>query len=219
MPATLTPPPAGAPLGDVARYYDLLRQQREAREGAPRIEPPPALAAPVFSRPLREERPAASVEPAPEVETAPAPVEEAYLPVRRAPEAAPAPAALLSIRVEPGDTMWSLAARHLGSGLLWKEIAAVNPAVSNPHFIRAGEALRLPAPAATLDAAQPTAPAADGERVLIAPGDSLWKIAAKTYGSGAAWTCIARANPQIADPDLIFAGQSLALPASCSPAR
>ena len=48
-------------------------------------------------------------------------------------------------------------------------------------------------------------------------GDSLWKIAEKTYGSGYKWVDIYNANKsQIQDPDLIYSGTTLNLPAGTS---
>ena len=49
----------------------------------------------------------------------------------------------------------------------------------------------------------------------IRPGDTLSQIAARAYGSAADWPAIWRANRrQVPDPDLIPAGQRLALPSS-----
>ena len=49
----------------------------------------------------------------------------------------------------------------------------------------------------------------------IRPGDTLSRIAAHAYGSGADWPAIWWANRrQVPDPDLITAGQRLALPSS-----
>ena len=49
----------------------------------------------------------------------------------------------------------------------------------------------------------------------IRPGDTLSQIAARAYGSGADWPAIWWANRrQVPDPDLITAGQRLALPSS-----
>ena len=48
----------------------------------------------------------------------------------------------------------------------------------------------------------------------VVPGDSLWKIALRQYGSGEAWRRIYEENRAvIADPALIYAGQQLRLPA------
>jgi len=52
-------------------------------------------------------------------------------------------------------------------------------------------------------------------QVRVKQGDTLTKIAHVTYGRAAAWRCIAKANPEIADVNRIYAGQQLLLPFSC----
>ena len=50
--------------------------------------------------------------------------------------------------------------------------------------------------------------------VIIKPGNSLWRIAARVYGSGFRYTEIYKANlDQIRNPDLIYPGQVFKLPA------
>jgi nucleoid-associated protein YgaU len=52
-----------------------------------------------------------------------------------------------------------------------------------------------------------------GGRVVVQPGNSLWRIARRIYGSGFEFTIIYDANrSQIRDPDWIYAGQILDLP-------
>lgn len=49
--------------------------------------------------------------------------------------------------------------------------------------------------------------------VIVQPGNSLWRIARSTYGSGFGFTTIYEANKdQIQNPDMIFPGQVFALP-------
>ncbi len=49
--------------------------------------------------------------------------------------------------------------------------------------------------------------------VVVQPGNSLWRLARRTYGSGFAYSLIFEANrEQISDPDLIYPGQVFALP-------
>ncbi len=49
--------------------------------------------------------------------------------------------------------------------------------------------------------------------VIVQPGNSLWRIARRTYGEGLRYTVIYQANAeQIRDPDLIYPGQVFALP-------
>ena len=62
--------------------------------------------------------------------------------------------------------------------------------------------------------AEPLTTMAAGTYVIVQPGNSLWRIARRTYGSGFAYTEIYGANlDQIKDADLIFPGQIFSLPA------
>ena len=50
-------------------------------------------------------------------------------------------------------------------------------------------------------------------RVIVQPGNSLWRIARRAYGSGAQYTIIYAANAaQIRNPDLIYPGQIFDVP-------
>ncbi|MDA1098804.1 MAG: LysM peptidoglycan-binding domain-containing protein [Proteobacteria bacterium] len=50
-------------------------------------------------------------------------------------------------------------------------------------------------------------------RVIVQPGNSLWRIARRVYGSGDRYTVIYQANDgQIRDPNMIFPGQVFKLP-------
>lgn len=49
--------------------------------------------------------------------------------------------------------------------------------------------------------------------IVVQPGNSLWRIARRTYGHGIRYTLIFEANKdQIRDPDLIYPGQVFTLP-------
>ncbi len=51
--------------------------------------------------------------------------------------------------------------------------------------------------------------------VIVQPGNSLWRIARRTYGEGVRYSVIFQANnDQIADPDLIFPGQIFLVPST-----
>lgn len=55
--------------------------------------------------------------------------------------------------------------------------------------------------------------AAGSESVIVQPGNSLWRIARRLYGSGWQYTVIYSANvDQIQDPDKIYPGQIFAIP-------
>jgi hypothetical protein len=61
--------------------------------------------------------------------------------------------------------------------------------------------------------AQPVDVSAGNQVVVVQPGNSLWLIASRTYGSGFRYTVIYQANKgQISDPDLIYPGQVFKLP-------
>jgi nucleoid-associated protein YgaU len=62
--------------------------------------------------------------------------------------------------------------------------------------------------------AEPSAVVAAGKAsVVVQPGNSLWRLARRSYGSGLKFTVIYQANrDQIRDPDLIYPGQVIALP-------
>jgi hypothetical protein len=50
-------------------------------------------------------------------------------------------------------------------------------------------------------------------QIVVQPGNSLWRIARRSYGQGTNFTLIYQANlDQIRDPDLIYPGQILTMP-------
>ena len=59
----------------------------------------------------------------------------------------PDPGSLRTHVVRPGDTLWELAERYLGSGYRWREILAVNARlVGGPRQLEVGQTLRIPRP-------------------------------------------------------------------------
>jgi hypothetical protein len=66
--------------------------------------------------------------------------------------------------------------------------------------------------------APPTEGVTAGTAVIVQPGNSLWRLARRTYGEGMRYALIFEANKsQIRDPDLIYPGQVFALPKSDGP--
>lgn len=105
--------------------------------------------------------------------------------------------------VQPGDELWSVAERELGSGDRWREVVALNPGLSSEAPLEQGATLLLPEDASW---APPT--------VVVEKGDTLWHIAESQLGDPTRWPEIHEANlDQIADPDQIDVGWALRIPA------
>jgi hypothetical protein len=67
--------------------------------------------------------------------------------------------------------------------------------------------------------ASPAELALTADRVIVQPGNSLWRIARRTYGRGIMYTVIYQANDRrIFDPDLIYPGQVFFLPSGAETA-
>ena len=79
------------------------------------------------------------------------------------------------------------------------------------HVDEAGKVLaRVEIPFAR---AEPLGEMPPGGFIIVQPGNSLWRIARRTYGSGFGYSVIYDANrDQIKDPDLIYPGQIFTLP-------
>jgi LysM repeat protein len=153
---------------------------------------------------------------------APAPADPA--PAAAVPADLPAPSgAPVYHTVQRGETLASIARAY---GVAWPDIAAAN-GLSNPNQIFGGQQLLIPsatgstvaavAPAsanpapAVVDPAPAPAAATGTERThVVQAGEHLAAIA-RAYGIG--WPTIARAN-NITDPNQIYAGQVLIIPAS-----
>lgn len=112
-----------------------------------------------------------------------------------------------SYEVQPGDELWSIAERELGSGERWRDIVALNPGVTESSRLSPGATLQLPQD-------EPPAPT-----VVVEEGDTLWHIAEDQLGDPHRWPEIHQANLyQIQDPDQIDVGWELQLPPSADEA-
>ncbi len=138
--------------------------------------------------------------------------------------------------VKPRDSLSDIARQHLGSAAKWREIAAVNPGkVGKNGEIRSGDVLRIPLVAGssarvpsiggTPEVKKPevkvpeqklaASKAVETTRTyVVQPNDSLSQIAQKVLGSSKRMDEILALNKdKIDDPNEIYAGLSLRLPA------
>ncbi|MFE2470311.1 LysM peptidoglycan-binding domain-containing protein [Streptomyces mirabilis] len=138
---------------------------------------------------------------------------------------------------------WDLAEKYLGSGQRWQDIAALNPDIpglaAGDHYLPKGAVIKLPADACPAQATHTTnANAAaskttasskssgqnNGREYVVQPGDYLSKIAQRQLGDAAEWPELFEANKgeqqphghTFSNPDLIFPGQELTLPADAN---
>ncbi|MGH9786675.1 MAG: LysM peptidoglycan-binding domain-containing protein [Terriglobia bacterium] len=191
--------PDDIPLGDVARFYRNQREKEAA--GTPEFAANGPSTVSVDIEPWLFPIPLASPLPT---------TLDSFFPPRGVSEPAwdTPQVSGETVRVERGDTLWKIAARHLGSGSQWPKIMAANPALQNPNQIQPGQQLLLPL------SAEKVSPA--GKQIQVRAGDSLWKLAATQFGTGHAWACLAAANPGIENANRIYPGQVLVIPSTCS---
>ena len=165
------------------------------------VAPAVSAPAPVASTPSLARKVAPSVAPvAPPVAPVANPALSTVNPVSPA-------AGSRSVTVRSGDTLWKIAQENLGHGTRWREVLAVNPAITSPEALKAGMQINLPA-----DVRAPRA-----SKVKVNAGDTLTKIAQAQYGKAGYWRCILSGNPSLTDPNRIYEGQDLVLPSECKP--
>ena len=129
----------------------------------------------------------------------------------------------------PHDTLWSLAAAHLGSPYRWQQLFDLNRGrlepggqLDDPNLIYSGWTLEVPVGAVRSSAETAPPPKVDPVYV-VQPGDTLWSLAAAHLGSPYRWQQLfdlnrGRLEPggQLDDPNLICAGWTLEFPAGAT---
>jgi DNA-binding SARP family transcriptional activator/nucleoid-associated protein YgaU len=148
-------------------------------------------------------------------------------------DAAETAAPMATVVVQRGDSPWSLAETHLGDGMRWRELWELNASRAQPDgrtwatpdvAIQPGWELAVPGTVA----AAPAAPSAPATEVTVAPGDNFWSLAESEVGAAWGreptdaevaphWRALVDANSEAlappGDPDLIYPGQTFAVPA------
>lgn len=160
------------------------------------------------------------------------PAAPAAPPAPPAPSAPSAPPAGKRYRIQPRDTLSSIAAAHYGNRGKWRAIFEANRSViADPDRLPAGKEIVIPPlapqaapPPATAAAPREGAPpalalpagrtASAGQRThVVEAGETLSSIAEKTLGSRAKWKAIFEANKEkLASPDALELGMELTIP-------
>jgi len=105
--------------------------------------------------------------------------------------------------VQPGDTVWDLAQQH---GVSVDAIVAAN-GLANPHLIRIGARLTIPASGAMAPTASAALPSTTTH--IVEPGDTLWDLATH---HGTTVDALVALN-SLTNPSLIRIGQRIQVPA------
>lgn len=117
--------------------------------------------------------------------------------------------------VKKGDSLWKIATSNYGSGYNWVDISRVNK-LKNPGKLMVGQKLVLPKVAEKIVAADTigqTQTKIEAGNYKVVRGDSLWKIAVRTYGDGYQWVKIWKNNKaKFRDPNKLEIGMELVLP-------
>ncbi len=121
--------------------------------------------------------------------------------------------------VEKGDSLWKIASKFYGHGSSWRRIYEDNKLViKDPSRLYKGQQLIIRLTNTAGCAPDPIVSLSDGGALegtvyRIQPGDRLWTIASRAYGSGKLWTLIYEANRvSIVDPERIRVGQVINIP-------
>ncbi|MDB5101650.1 MAG: hypothetical protein JWM80_6071 [Cyanobacteria bacterium RYN_339] len=128
------------------------------------------------------------------------------------------PAVPATYTVKPGDTLKAIAAAKLGNADRWREIYELNrQTLPSPGVVAPGTQLQMPADAAgtATTGAGPSLGRAVASHHTVRPGDSLALLARRYLGSESRWPELYYANShKIANPNWLFPGQVLAIPAA-----
>jgi nucleoid-associated protein YgaU len=110
------------------------------------------------------------------------------------------------VAVQRGQSWWKLAEMYLGDGARWPELRALNAHAEGPkELLLQGSMVLLPDNLNLTNRARK-------RTIQVQKGDSLWSLAQQYFGRGAAWGCLATANPEVVDYTHLAIGTKLQLP-------
>ena len=114
-----------------------------------------------------------------------------------------------SYTVNQNDTLMKIAFEIYGDYEQWRVIKDSNPEkIGSDNMIKEGMTLTFPEPAEEFVQSK------NGDPYLIKRGDTLTSISKNAYGTSRHWKAIWKNNtPLIKDPNLIFAGFTIYMPA------
>ncbi len=118
--------------------------------------------------------------------------------------------------VVKGEYLWSISEKYYGNGYNWVDIARENK-LAQANLLFEGQQLTIPRVEVKVapknEESQASANVIEGSTYTVVKGDSLWKIAVRTYQDGYKWSLIADANKdKLANPNAIEVGMVLNLP-------
>ena len=126
--------------------------------------------------------------------------------------------------VKRGETLWSIAELHLGSGSRYPEILKLNHELlrGKAQFLRPGWVLTLPAGPQAYGERATASNGSDHSRYTVVKGDTLSEIAQEHLDDADAWPRIFEASRKLTqpdgrrltDPDLILPGWHVLIPAA-----
>ena len=129
----------------------------------------------------------------------------------------------ITYTIQPGDTLWKIAAKYFGDGNQWRKILEDNKVtITNPNRIYVGQVIVINVTsngiAATVSATNASvnnslAVNAEDGTYTVQAGDTMWKISKKLYGTGIFWRRLFNANKDtITDASRIYVGQTIKIP-------
>ncbi len=107
-----------------------------------------------------------------------------------------------NVTVHSGDTLSGIASRN---GVSLSALLAANPQIRNPNLIYPGQTIHVPG--GSSGGGNQSAPASHD--YTVRSGDTMSGIASR---NGVSLSALINANPQVGNPNLIYAGQTLHIP-------